>query len=237
LVCIGVVAVLLGLALPALSRAKRRAMELRCRSNLSECGRQTILYANDHREYFPTIVSDRITESTDQKARIEYHQQRWYLLITDRWEAYTGIARSSEVYRCPKNRRGGFDDWNLWTDYEYSASLYVRPDYFRIGAPRDPVSVGSRLQNLASISFPANKAILFETLVWHAVDFNPMRVGEGSTDADYQNAKNPGGVAFADGHVRFVRAADALPTVDQSWEWTRAPFSTTENGVRGRDVP
>jgi prepilin-type N-terminal cleavage/methylation domain-containing protein len=237
LVSIGVVAVLLAIAAPSLANARRSAVELKCRSNLSQCGRMVAMYGVDNHDSAPTMVSDSINASTDRDARIVYHEQRWYLLITGFWSGVSGLAADSEVYRCPQNRRGGFDGWNDWTDFELSAALYVRPDYFRFDASRDPVGIGARVQRLSDVVFPTNKIGAYESLVWHGVNFNPMLPATDTYGCDYQTAFRPGSVWFVDGHAKSFHAREALPAVDQSAEWTMAPFSTTENGIRGRDVP
>lgn len=54
LVVIGIIAVLVGLLLPALTRTKESANDVKCRSNLSQIGKALLLYANDNKDHFPT---------------------------------------------------------------------------------------------------------------------------------------------------------------------------------------
>ncbi len=53
LVVIGVIAILAALLLPALSKAKARAMEVKCASNLRNWGQAFYLYAPDNNSYLP----------------------------------------------------------------------------------------------------------------------------------------------------------------------------------------
>lgn len=53
LVVIGVVAVLIGLMLPALSKARAAANQVICMSNLRQIGQTMLLYANDNKGSFP----------------------------------------------------------------------------------------------------------------------------------------------------------------------------------------
>jgi prepilin-type N-terminal cleavage/methylation domain-containing protein len=53
LVVIAIIAVLAALLLPALSRAKEKAVRNQCTSNLKQWGVATTLYAGDNRELFP----------------------------------------------------------------------------------------------------------------------------------------------------------------------------------------
>lgn len=53
LVVIAVIAILAGLLLPTLSKARARAMEVRCAANLRNWGQAFYLYASDYNDYLP----------------------------------------------------------------------------------------------------------------------------------------------------------------------------------------
>jgi prepilin-type N-terminal cleavage/methylation domain-containing protein len=56
LVVIGIIAILIGVLLPALRTAREHAMSVQCLSNLRACGQTLYLYANQNRGYFPTMA-------------------------------------------------------------------------------------------------------------------------------------------------------------------------------------
>ena len=58
LVVIGVIGILAGLLLPALSRAKERGRSIKCVSNLKQIGVGIVYYADDH-EYYPARPGSR----------------------------------------------------------------------------------------------------------------------------------------------------------------------------------
>ena len=58
LVVIGIIAVLIGVLLPALRAAREQAVSLQCQSNLRSCGQVLYLYANQNKSYFPMMVVD-----------------------------------------------------------------------------------------------------------------------------------------------------------------------------------
>src|SRR4051794_40790726 len=56
LVVIGIIAVLIGMLLPALNRAKQHAMSVQCMANLRSCGQALFLYANQNKNFLPMMA-------------------------------------------------------------------------------------------------------------------------------------------------------------------------------------
>ncbi len=65
LVVIGIIAVLLGILLPTLNRAREQANATKCLSNVRQLALATMMFAQDHHGYMPTVSDNTWVQAAD----------------------------------------------------------------------------------------------------------------------------------------------------------------------------
>jgi prepilin-type N-terminal cleavage/methylation domain-containing protein/prepilin-type processing-associated H-X9-DG protein len=193
LVVIAIIAILAAMLLPALSKAKAKAHQARCLSNLKQLSLGTLMYLDDNKSIFPGSGS-RNTYGPQPDDWIYWQPS----LQASRPVSKSPIGASlsgvnSNLFRCPMDRdnQGRVDDGQLPDIFGYSytmLSLGIENGNYNPGMtslPNFPFK-----QN--SIKKPANKLLFVEE--------------QASTRRN--EASNPAGAVINDG--RWVPASDAL---------------------------
>jgi len=222
LVVIAVIALLLSILMPSLSKARSVAKRLACAHNLKQIDLAMRLYLDGNNDTYP-CTQDPISEDP------------FYCLWMGRgWrsfvEPYIGgniDANNPSVLFCPQDRTD--PEKYESTSYAYSMAFYHSPD--QIDAMSDesdtwssfPPETPSIPQRSLCVAKPSGKIIIGEWLSNH------LRIDDDEGWWCWQGSRS---YLFVDGHVRYIAAEEIRPAKDG---WPDA--NLTVGGIKGIDWP
>lgn len=188
LVVMAIIAILAGLLLPALGRAKTKAYNAACVNNLRQLGMATRVYADDSKERLPS-AEILPTDPVDPQNPLPR--------ICDVLASYIGRAagtntNSATVFKCPLDKKGRFAAEG--SSYEWNAELNGhRLDETRTDSAFLLLKMGDPSAGITNfvLTFPPGTT----PLLLDYDDFHPRPTKPG---------KN---VVFMDGHVAALESA------------------------------
>jgi len=234
LVSIAVIAVLLGITLPALFGARRSALELAAMAHQREVGALVRQHGFDREDTFPYFGvpgTDRAVlclAPDDPRAgqpapdgfppcgETDYWDQPWRWAIHLRFLGYDTafVGRPPEL-----ERANGGRPVLLGTIDFLTFGAFATPSYFTPGDPQDVSD--HRAQRWASVAFPSDKVVLQRPNVLRERD-------DPGTDETFS--------WFADGHVEMIALSEMGPAVTiRNYLFTPRPGLSTLGGLSGRD--
>ncbi len=198
LVVIGIVALLISILLPALSRARRAATSVQCLSNLKQLYTATLFYANEWKNVLPRANTEFvINASTNPPTRIEkWHRQLTpYLTTTD--NAYYDWNKV-RLYACPSSAL----PQELQNQIQYGMNQRID-----LGADNASNVKITQIMRPTEIYLYADKTELdWAPIITHSGTYMPLRRhGSGDHPRD-NNAK--ANVVFFDGHCDSISKAE-----------------------------
>ena len=115
LVVMVIIALLVGLLLPALGRAREEARKTQCRSNLRQIGLAMNIYATDNKGYMPALYGNSLSSADAGYTGDEPRGSGWL--------KGSGANRIGNKWDCDNGGNGG-----RWSATYCSPNLYLMPD-------------------------------------------------------------------------------------------------------------
>ncbi len=241
LVSIGIIALLIGLAIPALSGARQRARDTALLSNLKQTGLAMENYVQRYDGWLPFA-----TEGTPFRTA-PLSDPRGGAITGDHWQLsnywsslFFDVAPWEEWFRVwtvPDSRRPTDTPWaidpasgspfiNGVSSLRYARSLFARPDIWQEGPAlidRDSVLRGVRINE---VRYPSAKVSLFDDELCARIRCDdPMGIKRG--------------MLFLDGHAAMRALSEAnpprKPRLPELSDYGALTIHDTDGGAYGRD--
>jgi len=244
-VVIAIIAILAGLLLPALGKAKAKGQAASCLGNLRQLQICWQLYSEDNGDRLPGNVA---LNPGDLASREGWTADPISWLQGNAWTdtSLTNLQRgvlypynrSLGVYRCPADKSTVRDQGKLPRNRSVSMSMYMnfRPEasgaeydlcWHRLGQIQNPgpsralVFIDENEKSIQQSAFGINAPdhlTLFDSPLWTWISFPATRHG------------NAGTVAFADGHAEIWRWVEPnTARISQLNDWTVVKPATADN--------
>ena len=208
LVVIGIIAILLAILTPTISRVREQARRTQCAANLKDFGVACAAFANAHQGYFPMCY--RIPLDPNWQTATSYINAPF------RFPMFIGVIRSSDPTKAPLGV-----DFNLLANAQNNFAETPPNVYYSNGTTWSTFTdYGVTLKNLSCPSYPKPA-----TMVFVAIGGIPMPYG----DVVRMNYMYVGGLTSA-GTASATAPASSILLSGQHWG-TAVPAVTNHDGV------
>lgn len=231
LVVIGVLAVLISLALPALKAVRQEGLKLKSLSNLSQIGKTTELYMVEYGAYFfgeQGLTRPHNSEHQGGVAFPIWNLRYNWPLLTHRvapWESHyqTWVSPGGDTEPMQRLISGEDTRSIVPISYHFSNSFVAKPDVWDLESSQEVDQGDIRATRPHMVRFPSSKVMFFDA-------YRPYL----NRDAVVED---PRPVLFADGSSKSVLDTEAsAPSLNRLRDsYVPYRYHDTPLGVRGRD--
>ena len=151
LVVIGIIAVLIGILLPSLNKARENARTVKCAANLRSISQGLAIYISENKQTFPAAYFYNTQPNVPYAGRPDSFEQPTYGYTHWSWFVYGNKpgSRPTDAFTCPSLADGGLPPSN------------PAPGNFDPGQVQDPDTTPGLVDNqVPRIAYVANEAIM-----------------------------------------------------------------------------
>ena len=214
LVVIAIIAILAAILFPVFARAREKARQASCQSNLKQIGLALAMYVQDYDERWPQNSMDNAHPMS------KLWEFSWHGWISNALIPYT---KNQQLFQCPSRNQGSFTD--PYNNYEHVSYCYnyvglwgrKEADLANCYAGVSGLLVMWDSDNSWNDCWPPNSSCGLETrdLAWY-------KAGNRSSTCWHNGMNN---FLFADGHVKAMNWGSV------TWDQIVGPRDNSHNGV------
>lgn len=219
LIVVAIIAILASMLLPALNRARGKAVEINCINSLKELVLSGLHYANDHDDFLPLVGNRIVGEERDRPQ---------YLLVDMKYASKEVVKKGCRTERIAITGVNNYMD-SVWASpFFYNGFLgYIQADgniLTQGGKLCKPVKTGSVVK-------PSHKVLWGDAKKWNNIFVHALK-GHGTVEAENMSTWTVSffchgkrmNLGFVDGHAQSVSHgeigkinADIAPSSTQYW--------------------
>jgi len=232
LVVISIIALLVGLLLPALASARSSAKVAVCASNQRQISMLWAMYTNDSDETFPV-------KPNGAQLTWKYGGELEWWVPNPPERPLTQYTDSTEMFRCPADRpirrlAGGYvtqgASGKIYNTFEYTGNSYLGNHVLLQTAVLNDDKIWSGIR-IPDIEVSTSELILAGDPQWYYATNDPRY------EADFHDRQSKINLTFVDGHVSFRQVEEDSPDLEGvRWRFFKTiPYLWTLEGGAVKD--